>query len=92
MAGEPCVQAYTDLVPTKSCPTRWRHQSILCMPDESTRLGSDTELTRRPTRSTRFSSQTRVRTRGYVPKKIVLVLRFHCYFERAQSDDLVIVT
>lgn len=24
------------------------------MPDESTRLGSDTELTRRPTRSTRF--------------------------------------
>jgi hypothetical protein len=41
-------------VPTESCPTRWRHQSILCMPDESTRLGSDTELTRRPTRPTRF--------------------------------------
>lgn len=43
-----CAQALAG-IGYESWPTRWRHRSILCMPDESTRLGSDTELTARPT-------------------------------------------
>lgn len=75
------------LIGTKSCPTRWRHQSILCMPDESTRLGSDTELTRRPTRSIRF----RVKKTWIYIREIALVFHFQwLYFEQTKCDDLTI--
>lgn len=54
----------------KSWPTRWRHRSILCMPDESTRLGSDTELAPRPTREydpLTFESRYRIGTLRFPP-------------------------
>lgn len=54
----------------KSWPTRWRHRSILCMPDESTRLGSDTELAPRPTREydpLTFKSRYRIGTLRFPP-------------------------
>jgi len=55
------------------------------MPDESTRLGSDTELTRQPTQSTRF----RVKTRGYIPEKLQ-VLHFRANVLRRSDHSALL--